>query len=228
MNDFFSGHKNKYGYFVRFSTGSNGVFNASSSVADIQLNDCIGQNTEFLFGASSQIRLNLSRQRNGILAQVDFTTSSLAYSFGPFPVTILPDGSSAPLFVSMEGWAITPTTASVTVHLRQYQNEVGAFLTTDNGNYNLSGGVPKEFQFNVVSSSFTGSYLQIPSTNIRTTQFYTYTSRSVNSPKETSNELLCYLDVFVAGTGSTKVSTGSFAITKLFAQEVIPRVSGSY
>jgi hypothetical protein len=232
MNNFYVGHKSKNCYFFKFNSGSasvSGSFAASSSVSAGQLNQIVGQNTEFLFGASSQVRLNLSRVRNPLIADTLFQSQSFAFSFGPFPVTLLPDGRSAPLFVSMDCLPIG-FTASVLVHLRQEQNEIGAFFApTDHGSKEVSGNTSQYLTFTVVSSSFSSSYLEIPADQTRTKQFYSYSSRSVDAPKDSTQELICYLDVYLTGLlpDYSKV-TGSFQLTRLYAQEVIPRVSGSY
>lgn len=225
-----AGNESKYGYFVRFNTDS---FSASGSVGDVALNEMLAQNAEFCFYSSAQARVNVNRFNRPIYSIVEHNSHSLVYSAGPFPLTMLPDGSGAPLYVQLGGQSLVVPTASIVVAIRQAQYEAGTYWNEKEvGRRTISGSHHINIApalFAVSGSSFTSSVtpefvsvLELDSEFVQPQEFLTYTSRSVGAPRLTSNQLMCCLDVFVATTGSS-ASFGLFELRNLFAWEFIPR-----
>lgn len=229
---FYAGHNSDYGHWVRFSTGS---FAASSSVGDSYLNDFLAQNSEFLFACTSEIKVNISRFIEP-LEMVISSSQTLLTSVGPFNIEFLPDGTPQPVFVSVIANSSNDTnafiTCSLTVHLRQAQNRIGTLYSySEFGTVILSGSTDNDRLFTVASSSISpsSSVLEIHPKHVGSLKTYAaYTSRSLSATREAVYTLPVYLDFFGTPTGSSTGDEGTVSFKQIFAQTIVPRISGSW
>lgn len=227
--NFQSGHKNTNGFYVRLNPS--GTFGWQTPLGDTHLQD-LAENSEFLYAASSQIKVNLSKTRNPFSYTVKAKAKSLVQSFGPFPMMNLPDMKCF-LYVSAEGYFFSGSqarTGSVEIRLRQAPLRPGGFFSTSEvGAKTISSSTSQAFKLNTPFSSISvsSSFLETQPEFTLAPTYASYISRSVTSSFDRSNETMCYLDVYASGTWTT-LGNGTFFLTKLFAMEYVPPVSGTY
>lgn len=230
---FTSGFYPSYDGFIQFSTASFGISRSMSSYGTTQK---IFHNLEWIYGTSTQVRLNWTTQNGlkvgGATSPLTPGSSSLLYSDGPFILSLTDDGNPFPLFVRVEAGinstAGSDVTGTLVVHLRQNDLINNVFYHSEIGTAEIKGqnGSRDFIEFTTPSSSLStsASMLEIQSPDLKPLyRLPVRTTRSLTDTDENSQVLLCWLDFYgepVTGSGATE----GFTIYSVFAQEFCPRL----
>lgn len=227
------GYSPTYNGFIRFHTGS---FALSRSVDFVNVQDKLFHNIEWLWGNSSQIRINWSNI-NGFTVgnpgvRISSTTGSFLFSDGPFLLSLMADGTPMPLYVRIDcgpshsspGVSVS---ADVTVHLRQQGSFGEMFFASEIGTFSVTGvnDSRRVYELTTPSSSLStsSSLLELLPGNIKPLfQIATRNTRSISEANSKVDVLLCWLDFYAIADPSSKAEVLRFY--SVFAQEFVPAV----
>lgn len=223
--------------FIRFSTEQ---FSQGNVVGAASIRDKIVHNLEWLYGTSTQIRVNWNNKNPlkvfAATKALSTTAGSFLYSEGPFILNQLDDGTPMPLYVRVEagpaldGASASTYSADVSVHLRQ-GNQIGqSFSGKEIGTFSVLG-IPdsrETFELTTVNSSLSvsSSILEIDASDVHGfTPLSIRTGIDSEKAKDRVVPMMCWLDFYAMGTNvGGKVAEG-ISFYGVFAQEFCPRIN---